>query len=226
MIPLAHALEAEGWMVSNPPLAGHMTSPHELAKTTWPQWVQSARGAYEDLSSRCERVAILGLSMGGAVALYLGVTESPSAVVAISTLIRVRPLVVRASRAASRVLPLAPLVFRLGPKDPRMRQYQSPYRAYPLAGPAEVSALLEETRRLLPSLRVPLLVVQGRRDRVAPRESAQEIADLVTAAPVEVLWLPRSGHVITLDEDREVFFSEVRRFLRGHLDVPERGQDA
>lgn len=217
MIPLAEVLESEGWIVSNPPLAGHMTSPHDLAKTSWPQWVQSARDAYAELSRQCDRVAILGLSMGGAVALYLGVSELPDAVVAISTPIRVRPLMVRASRAASRVMPLAPVVFRFGPKDPGMRRYRSPYRAVPLAGYAELAALLDETRRLLPQLRVPLLVVQGRRDWAIPRDSAREIADLVTATAVEVLWLPRSGHVVTLDNDRELFFDEVRHFLKRYL---------
>lgn len=224
MVPLADVLEAQGWTIANPALAGHMTSPRELARTAWPQWVCSARDAYEDLRRRCERVAVLGLSMGGAVALYLGATAQPEAVVAISTPIRVRPLIVRASRAASRLVPLAPIPFRLGPRDPQVRRYRSPYRAYPLGGPAEVASLLDETRRVLPSLRAPLLLVQGRRDRVIPRKSAQEIADLVTAAPVEVLWLPRSGHVVTLDKDRDVCFDEVRSFLTRYLHVPERSE--
>jgi carboxylesterase len=124
---------------------------------------------------------------------------------------------VRASRAAARVMPLAPVVFRFGPKDPGMRRYRSPYRAVPLAGYAELAALLDETRRLLPQLRVPLLVVQGRRDWAIPRDSAREIADLVTATAVEVLWLPRSGHVVTLDNDRELFFDEARHFLKRYL---------
>ena len=226
MIPLADVLEAEGWTVSNPALAGHMTSPRDLAKTSWPQWVRSARDAYEALSRRCERVAVLGMSMGGAVALHLGATEHPAAVVAISTPSRLRPLIVRASRAASKVMRLAPIPFRLGPKDPQVRRYRSPYRAYPLGGPAEVASLLDETRQLLPSLRAPLLIVQGRRDRVIPRESAHEIADLVTAAPVEVLWLPRSGHVVTLDKERDVCFDEVRSFLTRYLHVPERSEHA
>lgn len=214
MIPLAEVLEAEGWVVSNPALPGHMTSPGDLARTLWPQWVQSAREAYDALTRRCDRVAVLGMSMGGAVALVVGATEQPAAVVAVSTPSRLRPLIVRASRAASRVLKVAPIPFRLGPKDPQVRQYRSPYRGYPLGGPAEVAKLLHEMRRILPSLRSPLLIVQGRRDRVIPRESAQEIADLVSEAPVEVLWLPRSGHVVTLDKEREVCFDEIRSFLR------------
>lgn len=226
MIPLAEALEAQGWVVSNPALPGHMTSPRDLARTPWQDWVRSAREAYFDLRARCERAAVVGMSMGGAVALHLGATGHPDAVVAISTPIRVRLLIARASRAASRVVPLAPIPFRLGPRDPQLRQYRSPYRAYPVGGPAEVGSLLDQTRQLLPSLRAPLLIVQGRKDRVIPRNSAQEIADLAAAAPVEILWLPRSGHVVTLDKDRDLCFDEVRSFLARYLDVPERGEDA
>ena len=36
-----------------------------MITTTWADWTASAEAAYDDLASRCERVAIIGLSMGG-----------------------------------------------------------------------------------------------------------------------------------------------------------------
>lgn len=218
MVPLAEALAEEGWTVSVARLAGHGTSPRELADTTWEEWVESARAAYRELRARCRRVAIVGQSMGGAVSLLLAAEDDPAAVVAISTPIRVHPLWVRASIAAARVIPLAPVLFRLGPRERQMREYLSPYTRIPLERTREVDQLLAATREALPAVRVPLLVVQGRRDWVIPRESGPQIVSLA-GAPATLHWLARAGHVATLSRDRSELFVAVRTFLRPVLDL-------
>ncbi|MGH2489348.1 MAG: alpha/beta hydrolase [Candidatus Limnocylindria bacterium] len=217
MMPLGEVLSNAGWTVANAQLAGHGTSPKDLARTSWREWIASAADAYEDLRRRTRRQAIIGLSMGGAIALYLAAREGADAVVAISTPIRVRPMLAGAARVASRIIPLAPVIFRLSPRDPMARQYRSPYAQIPLGATAELSALLSETMRLLPSLTAPVLVVQGRRDWVIPKDSGEAILARAARAPGRLLWLRRSGHMATLDRDREMLFEEVKGFLRDHL---------
>lgn len=217
MVLLGEALTAAGWKVSIARLAGHATSPKDLAQTRWRDWIASAAEAYADLRRRTRRQAIIGLSMGGAIALYLAASEGADAVVAISTPVRVRPMVAGAARVVSRVIPLAPVVIRLSPRDPTVRQYRSPYTQIPLGATAELSALLDATMKALPTLESPLLVVQGRRDWVIPKDSGPEILARAARAPGRLLWLRRSGHVATLDRDRELLFDEVKRFLREHL---------
>ncbi|MGH2453413.1 MAG: alpha/beta hydrolase [bacterium] len=218
MVPLADALAEEGWTISVARLAGHGTSPRDLAGMRWEEWFDSARAAYHVLAERCDRIAVVGLSMGGALSLLLAAEEHPAAVVTISTPIRVHPLWVRASLAAARVFPLAPVLFRLGPREPHMRSYLSPYTQIPLGGTHQVDRLLEATRRALPALRAPLLVIQGRRDWVIPRESGRQIVALAGALAT-LQWLPSSGHVATLDRDRLALYDAVRAFLRPVLDV-------
>ncbi len=217
MVPLAEALAEEGWTISVARLAGHGTSPRELADTSWEEWVESARAAYRELRQRCVRVAIVGQSMGGAVSLLLAAEGDPAAVVAISTPIRVHPLWVRASIAAARVLPLAPVLFRLGPRERQMRGYLSPYTHIPLERTREVDRLLAATREALPAVRAPLLVLQGRRDWVIPKGSGAQIVALA-GSPATLHWLVRSGHVATLDRDRLELFAAVRDFLRPVLE--------
>ncbi len=217
MIPLAEALAEEGWTVSVAALAGHATTSQDLAGTTWQDWVGSARAAYEDLRRHCRPLAIVGLSMGGALGLYLAAGEHPAAVVSISTPIRLRPLMARASRAAARMIPLVPRLIRWRPPEPEMRHYRSPYTRIPLGLTGEVDRLLQVTRETLPQVRAPLLVVQGRWDWVIPRESGPRIVALARRAPATLLWLPRSGHVATLDRDRRDLYAAVKRFLRTYL---------
>lgn len=217
MTPLAYALTRTGWSVAVARLAGHGTSPDDLARVTWQEWVDSARDAYQELQRRCSRIALVGLSMGGALALYLAATDPPAAVVTISAPVRVRPLLASATRVASKVMPVVPVLVRLVPRDPDVRPYWSPYSRIPLVAAAQLEQLLTETRRVLPQVRAPLLVVQGRRDWIIPRDSAQEIVRLAAGAPATLLWLQRSGHVATLDRDRAVLADAVTKFLRVHL---------
>ncbi|HLA24934.1 MAG TPA: alpha/beta fold hydrolase, partial [bacterium] len=226
MVPLAHVLEAEGWTVSIARLAGHGTSPTELAQMTWKDWLRSAEEAYEALHDRCARVAVIGLSMGGALGLYLAGRVHPAAVVAISTPIRVRPMMAKASRVTARVLPYAPVVMRLGPREVAMRRYRSPYRRIPLRSLSEVDALLGAMRAELPRVRAPALILQGRRDWIIPKDSARELRRGLTRADAHVLWLPRSGHVATLDRDRGQLAGAVTEFLRAHLDRGAGGEAA
>lgn len=217
MAPLAEALAEDGYTVHVARLAGHGTSPEDLAGTSWHDWVDSARDAFRALHARCAAVGIVGLSMGGAIALHLAAAEGPAAVVAMATPIRMRPVVLRLARAVRPVLSYVPVIRRVGPRDPDILRYRVSYARIPVAAAHDLARLLDRMRDLLPQVRAPLLVVQGRRDVVVPRESADEIYRAVGSPVRRLLWLPASRHVVTLDRERTLLFDEVRRFLRAHL---------
>src|SRR5262252_485179 len=60
-----------GVTVCGPLLAGHGSSPRELALTRWQDWEASALAALDQLAQRCDRVAVGGLSMGGLLAVRM-----------------------------------------------------------------------------------------------------------------------------------------------------------
>jgi carboxylesterase len=217
MVPMAEALAEDGYTVHIARLAGHGTSPEDLAHTTWEEWLASAREALRALRARCADVAIVGLSMGGALALHLAATEDPAAVVAMATPIRLRPVIRRLARAVQPVLPYVPVIVRVGPRDADVLRYRVSYARIPLAAARDLARLLDRTRDLLPRVRAPLLIVQGRRDFAIPRESADEIYRGVASPVRRLLWLPKSRHVVTLDRERALLFAETRRFLAEHL---------
>jgi esterase/lipase len=125
----------------------------------------------------------------------------------------------KASRVTSRVLPYVPILAPLGPREAAMRRYRSPYRRIPLRSVSEVEALLAAMREALPRVRAPVLILQGRRDWVIPKDSAGELRRGLTHTDARVVWLPRSGHVATLDRDRRHVGAEITAFLSGYLDA-------
>ncbi len=214
---MAEALAADGYTVCAPRLAGHGTSPEDLARTTWEDWVESAAQAFRGLQARCRSVAVAGLSMGGALALYLGATERPSAVIAMATPVRLRPVISRLARAVRPVVPYVPVIARLGPRGPDVLRYRVSYGRIPLRAAQDLARLLDRVREILPRVRAPVLIAQGRRDYAIPTESAEEIYRDVGSEVRRLLWLPRSRHVVTLDADRAHLFAVSRRFLAEHL---------
>jgi carboxylesterase len=213
MIPLAEALAEDGYTVRVARIAGHGTSPEDLASTTWEDWIASAREALDSMRAECRDVAVLGLSMGGAIALYLAATANPRAVVALATPLRLRPIIARLARAARRYVPYVPVIARVGPRSADVRAYRAAYPRIPLGATGDLAQLLEHTVEMLPRVSVPVMVAQGRRDWAIPPESGEAILERVASEVRRLLWLPHSGHVVTLDVDRADLFTEVRRFL-------------
>ena len=64
-------LEARGIPHAMPTLRGHGTRPEDLRGVTWHHWYEDAERALDELLDRCERAVVMGLSMGGVVALHL-----------------------------------------------------------------------------------------------------------------------------------------------------------
>ena len=214
---MAEALAQDGLTVHVARLAGHGTSPEDLAQTSWMDWVTSARDAYRTLRARCRTVAVGGLSMGGAIALHMAATDGPDAVLSFATPVRLRPLVHRLARAARSIVPYAPVVMRIGPRSPDVLSFRAAYPRIPLGVMGELADLLDQTREMLPQVRAPVLVAQGRWDWAIPADSAEVIYSHVASPVRRLVWLPNSGHLVTLDRDRGHLFAEVRRFLREHL---------
>jgi len=71
MRELAQAFADAGFNVEMPRLAGHGTEVSDLLDKRWSHWSADAEAAYQKLSKRCTKVVVAGLSMGGALTLWL-----------------------------------------------------------------------------------------------------------------------------------------------------------
>ncbi|MDQ2932463.1 MAG: alpha/beta fold hydrolase, partial [Gemmatimonadota bacterium] len=65
---LARALRDRGYDVDAPLLPGHGRTLQEFAKSTRSEWLVEARRAHASMRARHTRVALVGLSLGGALA--------------------------------------------------------------------------------------------------------------------------------------------------------------
>jgi len=214
---LGEHLAGAGCTVLGVRLFAHATRQEDMLRARWRDWVASAEDGLHLLGEACDRVVVMGLSMGGILALLLAAEHAVSGVVALSTpydspdpRLRLRPL--------AAFLTLFWRFARKGPPDWHDPTVAADHLEYPLApvrGGVELYDILAELRRRLPTVTCPALVIHSRGDLTVRGSSAEAIVAHMGSGDKKLVWVENSGHVVTRDAERERVFAEVLSFVRG-----------
>jgi carboxylesterase len=196
-----------------PVMAGH-DSVEELSRTSHQQWVDAAREHFERLASEAETVFIVGLSMGGLVALALALENRAAAVAVMGTPVRLPWWLKLLVPIAKHVLPNLPKPSG-GPdiKEPGARARHPGLEAMPVASIHEIVKLQEHVRPRLPGITLPLLVAHGAKDRTANPRNASAIFSAINSGERALFKAASSAHVISVDYDAAEVARAVGDFL-------------
>lgn len=219
---LGEALARTGFRVRGLLLPGHGTSVDELERTRWQDWADAVERDVDAMAQRCRRVAVVGQSLGGLLALHLAARRSDlAAVVSLAAPLWLAGMSGHIARWLTG--PLRNRIRRI-PKlggadvrDRRVRAENPSYGTIPTRALGELLALMPVVAAALPQVQPPVLVVHARRDHTAPVACAARIAALATAARARrVRILARSFHLIASDVDRDIVAGEVIDFVGRH----------
>lgn len=228
--PLADALSGAGHRVRAPRLVGHGSSPEILRHTRWSDWLATARRAFEDLAQAHERIFIVGVSMGALCALVLAQSqgERVAGVVAMATPLEL-PWKNQMLLSLARRLPVADAmpysVKKNGPdvSDPAVAAAMPSYDRIPIAAAASMIELQSIARDRMRRLSVPVLVMHGRYDHVAPVRNAQLVLDQLRTPHRRSIVYPRSWHVLPLDVDHAAVERDTLAFIDDPVGFTARG---
>ena len=211
--PIGEALAAAGVRAVGPLLPGHGGEPESLARTNHGEWIDAVASAHRALCERHERVFLVGLSLGGLLALHRAASADVDALAVIGVPLRLR----------TRLTPLLPIVRYRWPylpkrrgsdiRDADARTRHPSLRVMPTASAIELIRLQRRVRAALGRVTAPLLVAHGCLDAVAHPDDARRIAAESGSIERELLWLPNSGHVAPVDYDGRELSRGVVDFL-------------
>ena len=220
MSPWGQALADAGYTVRVPRLPGHGTTWQELSQTRWQDWYAEVDRALTELRSRCDKVAVAGLSMGACLALRLA-EQRPDDVDALT-------LVNPAVRSTNRQLLALPLLRHVMASVPAIGNdikkpgvSEGAYDRTPLQPLHSLTRLWREVRADLPTVVAPLLVLRSSEDHVVDPSSAALILSAVSSPVRREVLLEHSYHVATLDNDAPRIVAESLQFLAEHLGVAQ-----
>lgn len=213
MRPIADALHERGFAVRGILLPGHGTSPEDMAKVSWQDWLLSVRTAAREMQGQYRHFSVAGLSMGGVLALLLAQEMDVTACVSLAAPMKTTN---RFRWAAPLAAPFYPMIGKR-PDAARERSPRTPYdigySCYPTKSVHDLSVLMHRARQHLSLIHCPVLVVQSRKDETVTADSPQIILDGVGSRAKAQLWLENAPHVCTTADEYPKIVDAMDSFL-------------
>ena len=213
MRPWGEFLNSHGFSVRVPLLPGHGTSIADLDNVTWQQWPAEIEIQINHLLIDCEKVFLCGFSMGAAASLHVAARYQSQ----LTGLILVNPMIHRKNVWPAAVKIASQFIKSFGTAGSDIKAgdvIQWKYDRTPMRAAHQLLRLLEETRPLLPTIKLPLLLFRSAIDHTLPASNSELILSSIGSDEKREITLHNSYHVAPLDHDQEQIFSESLKFIR------------
>jgi len=210
--PLAQYLAEQGISVHCPLLPGHGQLPNKLYGFTGRDWLAEAKEGLATLQQKCERIFLMGHSMGNVLGAHL-VTQNDGilGMIMLAPATEVPDKRLRLMRLLKYVMPwfyplrmksLHPLVFErlhefdpsLDLDDPAVQERLPEMTRLPTAAIDEMRKMVESGRPLWPQLDLPAIVFQGKQDIAVDERTTEALLERLPNADKQLLLLDEGGH--------------------------------
>lgn len=213
MRPLAEALAEAGFTVECPRLPGHGTSVDDMVDTRFSDYTATVDATYAELSTRCERVVVVGLSMGATLTCWLAARRAD-----VAGIVCINPLVMPQHEQAKEMVKMMldageTVAPGIGSDIADPEGHEDAYDGSPLAPALSLFEGLDELQARLADIACPVLIMTSPQDHVVPPENSDHLVGAV-GGPVERATLDRSYHVATLDFDKDEVIARTVEFVR------------
>lgn len=229
---IARALKEEGFCVNVSCLPGHGEDKTAFASFRFGDWLAHVGKELTALLAKHEKVCVVGFSMGGALALNLAARFPVAGVAALSAplyVLHVFPwpwwnAVFYASSGLARLKKIFGSKAEEDAGERRPSRLAAPWKGYD--GPFDLAQMYScrqgcaATRKLLPDITAPLLVMHDPKDRIVYAGNACEIARRVSSRKTKIVFTriqetTTRHHMIVTHRETEAFVAEnVSRFCR------------
>ena len=200
--PVARVLQAAGWTVRTPLLPGHGRSLRAFEQWTAEDALAAARAELAALQATHRRVAVGGLSMGGALACALAAETPVVGLLLYSPMLFVPPVVQLALRTGWLWRPFLRYVAGGGSRsirDPEAKARQIAYRSSSWRSFKALQGTAALATARLPQVKVPTLIFLSQDDnRLPPAYAVASLSELVVKDRT-MTWVPGAGHIVTVD---------------------------
>jgi carboxylesterase len=192
----------------------------EFGKTGADDWAAAAKDAFNELRWRHGSVSVVGLSMGGALAVALAADVQD-----VPALALIAPYVEMPRRirlAASTYWLWGRIAGEVSAQNPHSihdaiaREKSLAYGTVTGSRLYELLKVVKRARKAFGRVKAPTLLIQSREDPRCSSRGAEHAIESLGAREKKLVWTEGAGHVITVDYGRERVYSEVLNWLDKH----------
>ena len=224
-------LHRRGFAVRVPLLSGHGRSLSAFSMVSSARWHEEVEHEYASMRDRHDWVAVVGLSMGGALAVTLAARRDDVPALVLLAPYIAMPAGLRAAAVTSGLWgALSPYFLSRGGRSIHDRAAAARGRGHGLFTPAALRALYDVVAQAandLAKVRAPTLVIQSREDNRISRANAERSFARLGSREKRLHWIEGAGHVITVDFGHERVFELTADWLEKHAEsqVRKRAKD-
>lgn len=200
-----------------PILTGHGTKPQDLEHATWEIWQQDVETAFKKLLNKCEKVIIIGLSMGSLLALELAAKYQVqvSGLILLSPALHFTLSITKYTPELSKYIKRFPEINLLRFSDPRIALKHKHYYWFPSAPFLHYWQRTQNFDAVLKNVSQPTLIIHSKKDKIAAASGAEYIYKTISSPDKKIIWLKKSGHELLLDVEAKTTLKQI--FLFQHL---------
>ncbi|WP_440857428.1 alpha/beta hydrolase [Staphylococcus shinii] len=206
---LGRFLQKKGYTSYAPQYEGHAAPPEEILKSSPFVWLKDALDGYDFLVEKgYDEIVVAGLSLGGCYALKLSLNRDVKGIITMCS-----PMYIKTEGAMFEgVLEYARNFKKYEGKDEATIQKEMD-NFKPTDTLKELQGQIEDVREHIDEVMDPLLVIQAEQDQMINTDSANIIYNESESDDKDIKWYANSGHVITIDKEKELVFQDVYNFL-------------
>lgn len=206
---LGEHLSDLGFTTYGPRLAGHGADYRHLAYLSWQDWYLSALDGYHLLRERCKQVYVLGLSMGGLLALLLAAQEPVEGIVVMGTPVESTTSDrlwmakwMKHIRTHIHLPDESDFPQRL--KAEQQRRGEPPlgrvrYDTWSFRAIEALNDLMQTVDANLTNVTAPALLIYSKADQTVPISNQPYIHRRLCSTVIRSITLEKSGHILTQD---------------------------
>ncbi|MBC8312151.1 MAG: alpha/beta fold hydrolase [Candidatus Marinimicrobia bacterium] len=217
LLDLAKFLRDNNFYVKLDNLPGHGTSVDDCNKTKYTEYIEHIEHGVAEVASNCDEVHVIGISMGGVLALHLATVFPLASVVEAATVFKFK--------SEFRVRVLVPLLKRLVPKLEKASQYKEKsiffgYTHYPTYALNEMRKLTNYVRPNLHKIKCPIYLVHSIIDTTSVMKNFEIIKNSISSSLKNELILENTNHCIFANGPEQPFiFENVLTFLNENSSI-------
>lgn len=207
-----------------PVLRGHGTRYENLVGVTAKDWYVDAEHALIKLWNKVDQVIIVGLSMGGLVALELAMRhpDKIAGIVTLAAALRFVDKMAPISRLASAFVRYLPSPNAFHDEELKAARNKN-YERFPVSAFASLYEYSVKIAERLGEVHVPIRILQSKKDQIVAPVAANVIFEKVSSSRREIIWYERSGHEMLLDLEADAVARDVMAFVESFREHDETG---
>jgi len=188
-------LAGYGYTVSIPRLKGHGTNVKDMEVSTYEEWIVNLQTAYKKLKETCQKVYIVGQSMGGSLTLQVAVQNQVDGIFLINA------AVTDVAYKEYRNEHVPKMIEEGAPDIKKPSVHEITYEQVPLKAIHQLLDLMDNTKDKVKFITNPTVIFKSKIDHVVSPSNSDYIFNNISSSEKLLIELENSYHVASMDYD-------------------------